>query len=98
MKITNHALPDAPIGSLAAFISTGGLQGLAHAVHIGADETISLIEASGLRGRGGAGFPTGRKWRSIQGALSPTDAGYVEAGTKLRIVSEEGSRVVVEPV
>ena len=77
MKITNHALPDAPIESLAAFISTGGLQGLAHAVHIGAEETISLIEASGLRGRGGAGFPTGRKWRSIQGALGPTDAGYV---------------------
>jgi NADH-quinone oxidoreductase subunit F len=32
---------------------------------LGADEAISLIEASGLRGRGGAGFPTGAKWRRV---------------------------------
>ena len=31
-------------------------------LQIGADEIIETIKASGLRGRGGAGFPTGMKW------------------------------------
>jgi NADH-quinone oxidoreductase subunit F len=30
------------------------------------DQVIALIEASGLRGRGGAGYPTGRKWRDVR--------------------------------
>ncbi|MCU0789203.1 MAG: NAD(P)H-dependent oxidoreductase subunit E, partial [Verrucomicrobia bacterium] len=36
---------------------------------------IDIIERSGLRGRGGAGFPTGRKWRVV--AAQPADAKYV---------------------
>ncbi|MCX7818617.1 MAG: NAD(P)H-dependent oxidoreductase subunit E [Kiritimatiellae bacterium] len=32
------------------------------------DEVIAAIEAAGLRGRGGAGFPTGRKWRAVRDA------------------------------
>ena len=35
-----------------------------------AEAIIDEIEASGLRGRGGAGFPTGRKWRSVAGFAS----------------------------
>ncbi len=38
-------------------------------------DLISLIEASGLRGRGGAGFPTGRKWRTTAG--QPAGLKYV---------------------
>src|SRR5438874_8929204 len=45
----------------------GGL-GLARAVELGPAATIAEIERSGLRGRGGAGFPTGRKWRSVVSA------------------------------
>ncbi|HEX5220950.1 MAG TPA: NADH-ubiquinone oxidoreductase-F iron-sulfur binding region domain-containing protein [Verrucomicrobiae bacterium] len=36
------------------------------------DEIISAIEKSGLRGRGGAGFPTGQKWRVVSQQTNPT--------------------------
>jgi len=39
------------------------------------DEIISLIEQSGLRGRGGAGFPTGQKWRVVR--KQPGEVKYV---------------------
>lgn len=37
-----------------------------------AEEIISAIEKSGLRGRGGAGFPTGQKWRVVSQQTNPT--------------------------
>ena len=45
----------------------GGLRGLERALSLGAKATIEEILASGLRGRGGAGFPTGVKWRTTAG-------------------------------
>ncbi len=45
----------------------GGLRGLERAVGLGPKATIEEILASGLRGRGGAGFPTGVKWRTTAG-------------------------------
>jgi NADH-quinone oxidoreductase subunit F len=45
------------------YIANGGYQALANALWIHPEEVISQIEESGLRGRGGAGFPTARKWR-----------------------------------
>ena len=44
------------------YIRFKGYQGLAKAFSIKPEEVISIIEASGLRGRGGGGFPTGFKW------------------------------------
>jgi NADH:ubiquinone oxidoreductase subunit F (NADH-binding) len=59
-------LPPEPITSLDAYLATdvGGL-GIERAQQIGPSATIETVLASGLRGRGGGGFPTGRKWAGI---------------------------------
>src|SRR4051812_3314004 len=69
----NHwrVLPPQPYDSLAEYVEAGGGAGLAA---VGSVEPITIIEelaASGLRGRGGAGFPTGEKWRTIKSFASP---------------------------
>jgi formate dehydrogenase iron-sulfur subunit len=53
--------------SLDDYSRHGGLQGLQRAIALGAKATIDEVFASGLRGRGGAGFPTGIKWRTVAG-------------------------------
>jgi NADH-quinone oxidoreductase subunit F len=53
------------------YIARGGYLGLARALEMTPEAVISEVQESGLRGRGGAGFPTGRKWefaRRAQGA------------------------------
>ena len=63
-------LPPEPIESLDAYLATptGGV-GLETALSNGPEQTIEMIAASGLRGRGGGGFPTGRKWGGIAGQI-----------------------------
>ncbi len=46
------------------YILAGGYSGLVKALGMKPDDIITEIEDSGLRGRGGGGFPTGTKWRS----------------------------------
>jgi NADH-quinone oxidoreductase subunit F len=58
-------LPDLPVPDLDAYVARGGGLALARARDAAPEAIIEVIEASGLRGRGGAGFPTGAKWRSI---------------------------------
>ena len=45
------------------YIANGGYSGLVGAMQMGPERIIEQIKASGLRGRGGAGFPTWRKWQ-----------------------------------
>ena len=58
-------LPDEPVRSVDDWLALGGGEGLALARELGADWVISEIDRSGLRGRGGGGFPTGRKWAGV---------------------------------
>jgi formate dehydrogenase iron-sulfur subunit len=54
--------------SLDDFAAQGGLKGLRKALAMSPAEVVEQVKASGLRGRGGAGFPTGVKWRTVHDA------------------------------
>ena len=66
--------PDVPaFTDFDAYRANGGYT-LAHDVARGArdaEQVLSTLEASGLRGLGGAGFPAGRKWRIVRGMAAP---------------------------
>ncbi|MFN0171855.1 MAG: formate dehydrogenase beta subunit [Bryobacteraceae bacterium] len=51
--------------SLADYITHGGYRGMERALSLGQEATIEEVANSGLRGRGGAGFPAGIKWRTV---------------------------------
>ncbi|MBE9469889.1 MAG: NADH-quinone oxidoreductase subunit NuoF [Chloroflexi bacterium] len=57
------------------YIANSGYEGLAKALRMKGQEVIDEIKKSGLRGRGGAGFPTGVKWQFCHDA--PGDIKYV---------------------
>ena len=56
--------------SLEDYRAHGGLTGLQKALVMGPEEIVAEVTASGLRGRGGAGFPTGIKWKTVAGAVA----------------------------
>jgi len=51
--------------TLASYIAQGGYRSLEKGLELSPGEIVFQMELSELRGRGGAGFPTGRKWRSV---------------------------------
>jgi NADH-quinone oxidoreductase subunit F len=60
----NYTVPDA--GEIDAYLRLGGYLGLQKAVQeMTPEQVIDVVTRSGLRGRGGAGFPTGKKWSMV---------------------------------
>ena len=56
--------------SVSDYRAYGGFVGLTRALAMSVEERLAEVTASGLRGRGGAGFPTGIKWRTVAGAVA----------------------------
>ncbi len=54
--------------ALADYEAHGGLAGLRRALAMTGQEIVDEVKTSGLRGRGGAGFPTGIKWQTVHDA------------------------------
>ncbi len=58
--LRNKVIPG--ISAIDTYIANGGYEGLKAALKMTSEEVGKVVSDSGLRGRGGAGFPTGRKW------------------------------------
>jgi NADH-quinone oxidoreductase subunit F len=88
--------------SLDDYLATGGYRGLRRALEIGPAAVIEEVTSSRLLGRGGAAFPTGRKWAAV--AAQPAMPHYTvcnadesEPGTfKDRVLMEEDPFAIVE--
>ena len=60
---------------MSHYLARDGYRGFLQALELGPDKTLEEVKKSGLRGRGGAGFPTGQKWQFCRTA--PGEAKYV---------------------
>src|SRR5919106_525692 len=59
-------LSDPPVTDVTNYFDRGGGAGFRRAASLGPGGTIQEVILSGLRGRGGGGFSTGRKWQSVR--------------------------------
>jgi len=63
--LTQHIRPGGPPLSLSEYQKVGGYEGAKKALKLTPKEVQEIVKRSGLRGRGGAGFPTGLKWSFV---------------------------------
>ena len=70
VKVLSQRYDVADAHTLAGYLRTGGYRGLRKALEMSPADIITTVKDSGLRGRGGAGFPTGVKWSFV-----PQDTG-----------------------
>ncbi|MCU1484243.1 MAG: hypothetical protein JWN67_989 [Actinomycetia bacterium] len=66
-----RVLDDSP-ATFASYRADGGGEALAAARKVEPEAVVQIVADAGLRGRGGAGFPTGTKWATVAGYASPT--------------------------
>jgi NADH-quinone oxidoreductase subunit F len=88
---------------IGSYLRTGGYEALRKALTMAPEDIIAEVKASGLRGRGGAGFPTGMKWgfipkdAPVKYLAVNTDEG--EPGTfKDRLIVERDPHSILEGV
>jgi len=78
MTIVHRVLNPKPVPTLVDYIERfAGGEGLRRARAQSPEAVIEVVSSAGLRGRGGAGFPTGRKWRTVRENLSEPMAATV---------------------
>jgi NADH-quinone oxidoreductase subunit F len=102
--LTKDVQPDGTPLDLKAYERAGGYQGLRKALKMAPMEITETIKQSNLRGRGGAGFPTGMKWSFVpmgEGAPHPkylcANADEMEPGTfKDRLLMESTPHQLIE--
>ena len=91
-----------PPASFDAYRARGGCSALERALRIGREAVLAEVDASGLRGRGGAAFPADVKWRAVAAATEATryvicNADESEPGTfKDRVLLEHDPFAVIE--
>lgn len=87
---------------LAAYRSRGGYEALKNALKSPAEKVLQCVSDAGLRGRGGAGFPTGKKWQFTREAPGEPrylvmNGGEDEPGSKKdRVLLENLPHLVIE--
>ena len=59
------------------YLASGGYQALAKALAMDPEKVLEEVDRANLRGRGGGGFPAGRKWRSCRNAPAPDGIRYI---------------------
>ena len=75
MTIVHRVLPTHAFATLDEYVKAGGGRGIEVARQVEPAAIIDEVEAAGLRGRGGAGFPAAIKWRTVaeyQSSFEPT--------------------------
>src|ERR1044072_5969644 len=87
--------------TLDFYLQHGGYDALKTALTKKPEEIIELVKASGLRGRGGAGFPTGMKWQFVDQKIETRyiacNAGESEPGTfKDHLLMERNPHLLIE--
>src|SRR5579863_4383858 len=63
--LTKNIRPDLSYVDINTYETAGGYQGLRKALTMSPAEVVEVVKKSNLRGRGGAGFPTGMKWSFV---------------------------------
>jgi NADH-quinone oxidoreductase subunit F len=87
--------------TLDFYLQHEGYEALKKALTLKPDQIIDIVKASGLRGRGGAGFPTGMKWQFVDKKIEPRylacNADESEPGTfKDHLLMERNPHLLIE--